>query len=136
MLHNLAIHNILCIQNDYIILTLHFVDEGEVRLVGGRDETEGRVEIYFNRQWGTVCDDFWGINDANVVCNQLGFLGASAAVSRAGFGRGGGPIQLDDVRCRGNETSLSDCPARPVGTHNCGHHEDAGVRCNPCPASN
>ena len=117
----------------YFILT---VDEGTVRLADGRDETEGRVEIYLNRQWGTVCDDFWGIDDANVVCNQLGFLGASAALSTATFGRGNGPIWLDDVQCRGNESSLTDCEANAVGSHNCGHHEDAGARCNPCPAGN
>jgi len=93
------------------------------------------VEIYLQGWWGTVCDDFWGINDANVVCNQLGFLGAMAAVPHAGFGRGGGPIQLDDVHCVGNESSLTDCPARPIGQHNCGHNEDAGVRCNSCPLS-
>ena len=112
-----------------------FIDEGAVRLVDGANETEGRVEIYLQGRWGTVCDDFWGINDANVVCNQLGFLGARAAVPRAGFGQGSGPILLDDVRCVGNEKSLSDCPARPINQHNCGHNEDAGVRCNPCPLS-
>lgn len=93
------------------------------------------MEIYLNDQWGTVCDDFWGIEDANVVCNQLGFLGAYQAVSHAGFGQGSGPILLDDVRCLGNESSLSDCPANPIGQHNCAHFEDAGVRCNPCPLS-
>ena len=82
-----------------------------------------------------MCDDLWGIDDANVVCNQLGFLGAMEAVSRAGFGQGSGPIQLDNVQCVGNENSLADCPANPIGIHNCGHSEDAGVRCNPCPPS-
>ena len=45
--------------------------DGDIRLLGGRNLTEGRVEICFNNQWGTVCHDFWDDNDATVVCTQL-----------------------------------------------------------------
>ena len=46
---------------------------GDIRLVGGTSNLEGRVEICDSNAWGTVCDDSWGTIDANVACRQLGF---------------------------------------------------------------
>ncbi len=91
----------------------------------------GRVEICNNNVWGTVCDDSWGTADATVACRQLGFSTSGAVALFTGFTNGAGQIWLDDVQCRGTETRLIDCPARPLGQHNCGHIEDAGVRCQP-----
>ena len=83
-----------------------------------------------NGQWGTICDDYWSREDASVVCRQLGFSADGAIPrQRAFFGRGTGPIILDDVRCNGTEVTLSDCPSNPAFSHNCYHSEDAGVHC-------
>ena len=57
-------------------------------------------------------------------------LGA-VAVSFAQFGQGTGSIWLDQVSCAGTEATLAACPANPIGTHDCSHFEDAGVRCQP-----
>lgn len=100
-----------------------------MRLAGGQNISEGRVEVTRNGTWGTVCDDSWDIEDANVVCRQLGFDRATAALSNAYFGPGTGPIYLDDVTCFGSEASLDQCLASAWLDHNCRHYEDAGVRC-------
>jgi len=103
--------------------------ESAVRLVNGAGPHEGRVEVYHGGRWGTVCDDGWSSRDAEVVCRSLGMSGG-VAVSRAGFGQGTGDIMMDDVSCSGYEKNLKSCQHRGWGSHNCGHIEDAGVRCN------
>ena len=80
-------------------------------------------------QWGSICDDDWSIQDARVVCHQLGYLDAIAAPSTAHYGEGTGPIWLDNVQCLGTESDIFDCVHNGIGVHNCGHYEDASVEC-------
>ena len=103
-----------------------------VRLVGGSTFYEGRVEVNYDGEWGTVCDDGWSYSDAYVVCRQLGFGSYSGtAYSSAYFGQGSGPILLDNVTCTGSESTLNNCGHLGVGViRSCTHSEDAGVRCS------
>ena len=102
-----------------------------VRLVDGPTSYEGRVEVYYNGEWGTVCDDGWDLNDAQVVCRQLGYGQATATLTRAYYERGSGNIWLSNVNCYGYEATIESCSHSGWGIHNayCNHNKDAGVRC-------
>lgn len=89
----------------------------------------GRVEVLMNGVWGTVCDDDWDLRHANVVCRELGYSGARRATKKGHFGRGQGPVWLDDVRCTGAESSLFSCGRASSQVNDCGHNEDAGAVC-------
>ncbi|XP_043542452.1 deleted in malignant brain tumors 1 protein-like [Chiloscyllium plagiosum] len=101
-----------------------------VRLEDGDNLCDGRVAIFHNSTWGTVCSDYWDLQDAQVVCQQLNCGRAIRATTGASFGQGSGPIWLDDVLCDGTESSLDQCVATHWGEHNCQHYEDAGVQCS------
>ena len=89
------------------------------------------MEVYHNGEWGTVCDDGWDLNDAQVVCNELGLGDAVVATDRAFYGQGLGQIWLDELGCAGTEWTIRNCSHRGWGrVYRCIHFKDAGVKCS------
>uniref|UniRef100_A0A4W3GRK3 SRCR domain-containing protein n=1 Tax=Callorhinchus milii TaxID=7868 RepID=A0A4W3GRK3_CALMI len=101
-----------------------------IRLMDGGSSCAGRVEIYYNATWGTVCDDSWGSLEADVVCKQLGCGSAVDAIFAAPCGSASGQVWLDEVRCSGKESALWECASSPWGQHDCGHKEDVSIVCS------
>ncbi|XP_031433543.1 lysyl oxidase homolog 2A [Clupea harengus] len=138
----LSLHSLLC-QLVLALLVLALVCQAQastpttaapkiqLRLAGDkRKHYEGRVELFYGGEWGTVCDDDFSINAAHVVCRELGYLDAVAWSPSAKYGRGEGRIWLDNVHCSGRERSLAECPSNGLGVTDCRHTEDVGVVCN------
>ncbi|KAM9341692.1 lysyl oxidase homolog 3B isoform 1-T1 [Symphorus nematophorus] len=102
----------------------------KVRLAGyPRKHNEGRIELFYKGEWGTICDDDFSIANANVLCRQLGFTAATGWTHSAKYGKGIGKIWLDNVLCSGGEKSIEFCKSRGWGNSDCTHDEDAGVVC-------
>ncbi|KAK3544481.1 hypothetical protein QTP86_013141 [Hemibagrus guttatus] len=105
-------------------------DPHSIRLVGSGGDCAGRLEVFHSSSWGTVCDDSWDIEDAQVVCRQLQCGVALSTHIPAWFGPGTGSIWLNEVECEGNKTSLWNCRFQLCEEGECGHHEDVGVICS------
>ncbi|KAL8625952.1 hypothetical protein ACOMHN_012544 [Nucella lapillus] len=123
-------------QEDAGVVCMGFVSASPLRLVGGLTTHAGRVEVYHNGTWGTICDDDVGDDEAAVICRTMGYDAQGAtAYSSARFGSGTGPIWLDDLSCAGTERFLDMCAYRPWGHSNCLHNEDLSVSCGSVPSS-
>ena len=106
----------------------------QVRLVDGPNPYTGRVEVYISTdglgRWGTICDGNWDIQDAKVVCHELGYPYAVGAPLNAHHGEGTGPIWLNNVQCLGNESGIFACMHNGIDNHSCFHNKDASAECS------
>ncbi|KAI8515001.1 hypothetical protein Bbelb_075920 [Branchiostoma belcheri] len=104
-----------------------------VRLVGGFWRSEGRLEVFYRNQWGTVCKDGWDYKDALVVCRQLGYGPPDQRdwkFKTEAAGRPEGPVWMDNVHCSGDEGVLTECAFGSLGYSLCSHRYDVGIRCD------
>ena len=115
-----------------IVSAVHHLD---VRLAGGRTETEGRVELRLDHgEWGVACGDGWGLREAVVVCRELGLGYAAAAMETDMFGGGNMTRVISGVGCVGHEDTLLDCGHDSLGDIFCpgqGYRDIAAVVCTP-----
>uniref|UniRef100_A0A4W3H125 Soluble scavenger receptor cysteine-rich domain-containing protein SSC5D n=1 Tax=Callorhinchus milii TaxID=7868 RepID=A0A4W3H125_CALMI len=98
-----------------------------VRLVNGNNMCSGRLEVFHNSSWGSVCGDHWGAEEASVVCRLLNCGTVLSTPVNTPFGQGTEQIWLSDMRCNGVEAALDHCPANPYGNNNCSHSQDTSV---------
>ena len=105
------------------------IKSGTFRLMDGSTSSEGRVEVYHNGSWGTVCSYGWDIKDAQMVCRSLGYLGATGVKDNY-YGRGTGIIWLSNVDCPSDAVSLHF----PWGeiSYRCFHSYDIAIACTQC----
>ncbi|CAC5422430.1 Neurotrypsin [Mytilus coruscus] len=103
-----------------------------IRLAGGGGPWEGRIEVFHNSQWGTVCDTGFGNEAARVVCRMLGFLDGTTdafAHSTSFYGQSRMPILLDQISCTGTELDINGCRTKEWGYHSCDNNHEAGALC-------
>ncbi|XP_042674629.1 lysyl oxidase homolog 4 [Centrocercus urophasianus] len=115
----------------------HMDFQSQVRLAGGRSPEEGVVEVLVpvqgRLQWGAVCGAQWGLNEAMVVCRQLGLGFASHALQETWYWAGSpdaSQVLMSGVRCTGTELALQQCQRHgPVHCPSGGGRFSAGVTC-------
>ena len=88
------------------------------------------MEVYDQCQWGTVLYYDWSIQEAHVVCRQLGYPSASQTWRRGHFGRGTGPLGLYGVTCHGNESNIQECKRTEPNDYGYYSNVDVGVTCD------
>ena len=99
-----------------------------MRLVIGNSRS-GRVEFFFNRFWGTICDRGWNEKASTVICRQMG-LGSTGTFKDYDGAAPAHPVHLDRVRCNGSEPNILACSHDRIGWRNCLHIRDVGVTCS------
>jgi len=113
----------------YGVQAVSCLTNNSTALFGGGSPRQGRLEVYHNGSWGTVCDDGFTDAAARVVCYSLGFGYVGRKMNFSIYDVRRGRIWLDDVQCSGTERHIVKCRHRGWEAHNCGHHENVAISC-------
>ena len=120
--------NLVLIFANLVVLTIAQVPS--YRLTGGFHSSNGILEVFYNDVWGTVCDDGFNSNAANVACTSLGIAPTGTMANKSGITPSNqSQIWLDDLSCTGTEARIDLCQHRTFGQHNCNHNEDVALQC-------
>ena len=112
-------------------LSIHIVTSQAVRLQGPLSRHGfGLVEVFYGGQWGKICDNNWDIDNARVVCRQLGYEYGVRAYKGGQSYLGNRKIWLDEVNCTGSEPNLTSCSHSGWGNRKCKDFKDVGVECS------
>ena len=101
-------------------------------MLSGWSSSSGRLEVYLDGVWGTVCHEYWGVTDALVACRQLGFSAVESGSPPTVDTVATGPVHLYFVACEGSEAHLGDCVDTSHGDlieSQCGHERDVTLAC-------
>lgn len=105
----------------------------DIRLIGGRKASEGRIEVKYNGVWGSICSQNFSLTEAMVVCRSIGFKSSHVTVHRDVFGHADGPEVISDLRCNGTEPDISACPNITYTERPCSPGNEVGVTCDTTP---
>ena len=115
----------------------HFISSGFIRLANGTQTTttySGRIEVFINGEWGTVCSDGWYYSSARVVCRELGYpILRNYHILPShynSFEEGKEKIWLSKVQCNSRKHSIFECQQSGFGDNDCSHSQDLGITCS------
>lgn len=121
--------------------------DGQIRIVNGTIQQEGRAEVCFNGVWGSICQGSWNGIDAYVFCKELGYKGPSnnndliklysffnnsldpTLYYNAKFGEGNGPVVWNNIACSGWESTIQSCSKQVYPSFTCSQQYTVGMTC-------
>ena len=110
--------------------------QSPVRIKNGPIPSKGRVEVFHDNEWGTICsvdNTKFSIAEGNVICRSLGYGTANHILPTSHIGWGFDRAWLESIKCKGDEICVNDCKMSKWGatSYNCGRHmNDIGVACH------